>query len=253
MFLRTTILCVLIDLMFLAGSAFAGSPQEKEINKLIEARYPHNCKVKILLPKINVAPYNESGIRDVDYFVHYDHFYTGLALPKKYTQRDNFDNQTTVEVSYDAGGLFDELTVGETLQVVETRLFRRTGEYYALDFMLKSGPRRISGPYKYSFGVHFRFAFPPDIVDRSQIDTILNEVNHHFVPEAEYRELEITKARELEQVKNVRIEPGMSEKAVIGALGEPAKRIQFGQKTILKYPDLTIEFQDDKVIEVKAN
>ncbi len=36
-------------------------------------------------------------------------------------------------------------------------------------------------------------------------------------------------------------------------LGEPLKTFVFGNKTILKYQDITIELEDNKVVEVKAN
>jgi len=45
----------------------------------------------------------------------------------------------------------------------------------------------------------------------------------------------------------------MLEDSVIVKLGEPQKRIQFGKKTILKYPDITIELEDDKVTTVTAS
>ncbi|MCJ7504227.1 MAG: outer membrane protein assembly factor BamE, partial [Acidobacteriia bacterium] len=51
----------------------------------------------------------------------------------------------------------------------------------------------------------------------------------------------------------VDIQPGMSKEDVIKALGEPQKTITFGKKTILKYQDLTIELEENKVVEVKAN
>ena len=37
------------------------------------------------------------------------------------------------------------------------------------------------------------------------------------------------------------------------ALGDPLKTITFGKKTILKYQDVTVELEENKVVEVKAN
>jgi tetratricopeptide (TPR) repeat protein len=51
----------------------------------------------------------------------------------------------------------------------------------------------------------------------------------------------------------VEIQPGMSQEEVKRALGEPIRTIVFGKKTILKYQDITIELEDNKVVEVKGN
>ena len=36
-------------------------------------------------------------------------------------------------------------------------------------------------------------------------------------------------------------------------MGEPLKKIEFGKKLILNYQDITIELEDEKVIDVKVN
>ncbi len=56
-----------------------------------------------------------------------------------------------------------------------------------------------------------------------------------------------------EAAKKLEIQPGMTKDEVIKALGEPLKTIVFGNKTILKYQDITIELVDNKVVQVKAN
>ncbi len=53
--------------------------------------------------------------------------------------------------------------------------------------------------------------------------------------------------------KEIQINAGMTKEEVIQVLGESQKTIVFGNKTILKYRDLTIELVDNKVVEVKAN
>jgi len=60
-------------------------------------------------------------------------------------------------------------------------------------------------------------------------------------------------AAQAEKAARTYVRAGMSEDKVIGILGEPAKRIQFGKKTILKYQDLTLELEEGKVTDVKAN
>ena len=53
--------------------------------------------------------------------------------------------------------------------------------------------------------------------------------------------------------KQIEIQAGMTREAVVKALGDPQKSIVFGTKTILKYADVTITLEDNKVVEVKAN
>jgi hypothetical protein len=106
------------------------------------------------------------------------------------------------------------------------------------------------------FGCHFRFLIPPrttGVSDDDYLGYITEQVGHYFVPTQEYLQANKTAAQAEKAAKNVRIEPGMSEDNVIGILGEPAKRIQFGKKTILKYQDITIELEQGKVTDVKAN
>src|SRR5258708_11520526 len=51
--------------------------------------------------------------------------------------------------------------------------------------------------------------------------------------------------------KQIEITVGMKKEDVIKALGEPVKAIVFGKKTFLKYADITVTLEEDKVTEVK--
>ena len=51
----------------------------------------------------------------------------------------------------------------------------------------------------------------------------------------------------------IEIQPGMSKDEVLKVLGAPQREIVFGNKTILRYADITVELVDNKVVEVKAN
>jgi SmpA / OmlA family len=48
----------------------------------------------------------------------------------------------------------------------------------------------------------------------------------------------------------VNIQPGMNKEQVTTMLGEPAKTVVFGPKTILTYSDMTVVLESDKVVEV---
>jgi outer membrane protein assembly factor BamE (lipoprotein component of BamABCDE complex) len=105
--------------------------------------------------------------------------------------------------------------------------------------------------YVPGFGLVFRFYFAPDLLKSPWgYDTVIAEINKYLLPEAEYR----TQHAALEEAaKKVEIQPGMTREQVIKALGEPLKTIVFGNKTILKYQDITVELVENKVVEVKVN
>src|SRR5437867_3774626 len=74
---------------------------------------------------------------DSDFNVHYDHFYKGVEMSKRYQKRDELDERTTSEV--DAKARFiSEMTPGETLELLRVDLFKRGRDVYMLDFMLKA-------------------------------------------------------------------------------------------------------------------
>jgi hypothetical protein len=50
---------------------------------------------------------------------------------------------------------------------------------------------------------------------------------------------------------NASIEPGMSPRDVTGLLGEPLKKVTFGQKALWTYKGMQIVFENDKVTDVK--
>jgi hypothetical protein len=47
------------------------------------------------------------------------------------------------------------------------------------------------------------------------------------------------------------IEPGMSPAQVTGAMGEPLKKVTFGQKALWTYKGMQVVFENDKVTDVK--
>lgn len=231
------------------------------VEKKLEARYKKQ-KVNVVPLKVIVAPYTMSIWQDTpsddNFTVHYDHFYQGLQMPKRYQKRDEFDDRTTQEVTARTIG-FDEMEAGELLEVLRVNLFKRGRDVYMLDFMLKAlAAKRLAtitesvrpdSPEKINFGVHFRFIFPLDVVERGDYDTIVREIDPYFLPAAEYKGA-LVKAQ---APKNIEIQPGMSKEDIIKMMGEPLKAITFGKKTTLTYKEVTIELEDNKVVNVRPN
>lgn len=100
----------------------------------------------------------------------------------------------------------------------------------------------------YGAGQQYELSIIGDIVYRDQelanaerASAIIAEVIQQ-VPEAPKHE-----------ERDINITAGMSKAEVTGKLGQPTKAIVFGDKTILKYPEMTIELVGDRVVDVKAN
>ncbi|MBZ5613432.1 MAG: outer membrane protein assembly factor BamE [Acidobacteriia bacterium] len=197
-----------------------------------------------------MSPFETRGFypTDGDFHVHYDHFYPGLEIPARWEKRNNLDDHTTEGVTGAQG--VDEMESGEMLEVLRTAILKRPGNFYAVDLMMKalSGKRLpAAGTYSpQSYGVHFRFAFPVNVIEGGNYDAVVSEINKYFLPMDEYQQA-------AESAKNIEIQPGMSKEEVVKALGEPIKTITFGKKTILKYQDMAVELEENKVVEVKAN
>ena len=143
--------------------------------------------------------------------------------------------------------------------------FKRGKDFYVVDLMLKalSGRRlasqRVLSPGgnlytdKVPYGVHFRFGYPADVIESGNYDAVVHEINQYLLPTGEYKGAVAAAQQAKEGPKKIDIQPGMSKDDVVKNLGEPDKTITFGPKTILKYKDVTVELEADKVTEVKAN
>lgn len=53
--------------------------------------------------------------------------------------------------------------------------------------------------------------------------------------------------------REINIKAGTTKDEVIAKLGQPLRSVVFGDKTIMKYSDITIELLKDKVVDVKTN
>jgi hypothetical protein len=237
----------------------------KELAHQLKSRYEHQ-KLKVVVPNVVVGLFSNEGRVDTNFNVHYDHFYPTLEIPKKWNKRDNLDDRTSAEVNGSAE-VIDRLSPGETLEAIRIELFKYHGyNFYAFDLMLRSlSTTRLATRTEHTgsgteykekapFGVHFRFAFPIDLIESgSAYDAVIKEIDPYLLPASEYKEAAKQAAVAAESAKKIDIQPGMSKEEVVKSLGEPLKTITFGSKTILKYKDMTIELQDGKVTDVKAD
>lgn len=259
---------LVIVLVVAAPPAYGG--KDEAVKQRLFERYDQK-QLSVVRDKILVSllqegsGFNGRGRNILEYSVNYDHFDPNFSdWPKGYRSRNLLDEHTTEEVKAGAQ-LTDALSPGEMVQV---RLFYvdfLKQDILRIDLYVVplAGKRNASKqniydtdagvPYKVDFGCHFRFLVPPrspGVSTDDYLNYVVQQINQYLVPTQEYLQAQKTAA---EAAKNVRIEPGMTEDNVIRTLGEPTKRIQFGTKTILKYQDVTVELEDDKVTEVKAN
>jgi hypothetical protein len=269
---RVVLILELLVIVLIAASQAYGGKDEALKKRLFERYDQKQMSVvhdKILVALLKEGPgLNGRGRNMLEYSVNYDHFDPNFSdWPKDYRSRNLLGEHTTEEVKAGAE-LTDALSPGEMAQVRLFYVELLKQDILRIDLYLVplAGKRNASKQnisdtgagvaYKVDFGCHFRFLIPPrttGVSDDDYLGYITEQVGHYFVPTQEYLQANKTAAQAEKAAKNVRIEPGMSEDNVIGILGEPAKRIQFGKKTILKYQDITIELEQGKVTDVKAN
>jgi len=269
---RTVLRLELLAIVLIAATPQAYGGKYEPLKQRLFERYDQKqmsvVHDKILVALLKEGPgFNGRGRNMLEYSVNYDHFDPNFReWPKEYRRRNLLDGDTTEEVKAGAE-MMDTLSLGEMAQV---RLFYvefSKEDMLRIDLYLVplAGKRNASSQnisdtgagvaYKVDFGFHFRFLIPPrsaGISDDTYLAYITEQVGHYFVPTQEYLQANKAAAEAEQAAKKVRLEPGMLEDSVFVKLGEPLKRIQFGKKTILKYPDITIEIEDDKVTTVTA-
>ncbi|OFV95572.1 MAG: hypothetical protein A3H28_16925 [Acidobacteria bacterium RIFCSPLOWO2_02_FULL_61_28] len=95
------------------------------------------------------------------------------------------------------------------------------------------------------FGLRFRFFFDKEqVLKATDYQGVVNEINKYLLPKEEAEQV-------LSAERNIEIEPGISEEAVLQKLGEPSKTIRVGNQKSLKYEDMTVILKDGKVVDVK--
>jgi hypothetical protein len=253
-----------IFLLALSSRVLLATDTPKDLKDKLEARYKQQ-KLKVVPSKITVGTYEQGGftLDDLDFRVHYDHFSPGVEMPARYQKRDLFDEHTTQLTVGNLTGpapVFDSTEPGEILECKRLAV-RKMGKVVAVDLMLSSiSAQRLAAKSQTApvrrgsaFGVHFRFLFPSEVFESGDYEKVVREINPYFLPVAEYDASIAAASKTAEDAKNVNIQPGTSREQVVKSLGNPLKTITFGKKTILKYKDITVELEEDKVTDVKAN
>jgi hypothetical protein len=175
----------------------------------------------------------------VTFPVRADHFQKSLEIPKGYRKIPALDDTTFVYGTHAGYTLTYSFPQEEFL----VRKFYVKGD--SLIFVLES-----KSQYHHPYGLEFHFVYPRNLLEPGQYVAVVHEIDPYLLPVDEYKTVS---AKAQEGAKHIDIQPGMSKEEVVKRLGEPLKTITFGTKTILKYQDITVELEDGKVKEVKAN
>ena len=236
---------------FILGAVFAVSltakdPPEEFKKKLFDK---YDQKLLICLPKgivVGLPPKDYVGFGKRNFGVGYNHFHEAVALPKRAKDLESIDDRTFVVVAADADSI-RRIAADEKMKVTKLYLHDDSIEMELRPISATSlGRSERTGGTTRPYGVEFYFMFPKTVIESGDYDTVVREVNKYLLPVDEYKDV-------AEAAKKIEIQPGMSKDEVIKSMGEPAKTLVFGKKTILKYTDVTIELEDDKVTELKAN
>lgn len=243
---RLIILAVLACLLF--GNPVYAGKIPNEFKKRLFERYDKQNLIITVRPGL-VLGLSKLKPMSYEFNVRIIHFHESVEVPKKFRKLEEVDDRTFVKTYYNRVGI-ERIPAGERI---------RAGRFYVegdkVRFQLRSrSATRISRAMRWIPdgipGVHFVFRFPKTVMESGDYDTVVREISQYLVPEDEYSEQLIASQ---EAGKQVEIQPGMSIEEIIEALGEPLKTIVFGNKTILRYADITVELEDNKVVEVKAN
>jgi hypothetical protein len=186
------------------------------------------------------------GVGTADFGVRYTHFHESVEIPRRVRNEESIDDRTFASVSAEPDSI-RRIGPAERLLISKMYLHGKSIELELMPISATSLGRsaRTAGEVR-RYGLEFAFNFPPTVMESGDYDTIVREINKYLLPADEYKE-------KAEAAKKIEIQPGMSKDEVIKSMGEPLKTLVFGKKTILKYADVTIELEDDKVTELKAN
>jgi len=186
------------------------------------------------------------GVGKASFGVIYTHFHESVEIPKRVRNQESIDDRTFASVTAEADSV-RRIGPAERLLVSKLYLHSKSIELELMPISATSLGRsaRTQGEVR-RYGLEFAFNFPPTVMESGDYDTVVREVKKYLLSADEYKE-------KAEAAKKIEIQPGMSKDEVIKSMGEPLKTLVFGKKTILKYADVTVELEDDKVAELKAN
>jgi hypothetical protein len=235
--MRSRILVLLALTVFLVCAAQAKEPNDSKeaLKQKLFVRYDQQNVVMmssgaLLGPRCT----QEGRIYGDWYATRASHFHKSTEIPKAYKKLSLLDESTFVSANEQTGGF--------TMSFASQRFVVR--KFYVRDKEVILALQSLSPGD--ANGVDFHFLFPPDLLKSGDYDSIVKEINQYVLPNSEAN-------KQAEAAKKIEIQPGMSKDEVVKALGESLKTIVFGNKTVLKYSDVTVELVDNKVTEVKVN
>jgi len=239
---RFTLFWLLAFFVALAGVISAADDQNDFQRRLFE-RYERKDVVSIL-PGLVLGLDISEGLQP-NFGVEYTHFNESIAVPQNYRLQEQLDERTFGDSDVRAAAL-ERMVPGERLYVSEFYTSRSGLVFYLTSPSITRFGRSTRPGEKKFFGVKFTFEFPPNVMTSGDYETVVREVNKYLMPVSEYRTA-------LQTAPRIEIQPGISQQEIINALGPPQQTVVFGKKTILNYPGISVELEDDRATDVKAH
>src|SRR6058998_1272923 len=98
----------------------AAQDTSEALKSKLEDRYKGQ-KVNVVPANVIVAFADVNGpaffVSDRNFSAHYDHFFEGVEVPKRYQERDHFDERTTQQVEATAALYSSTMEAGEALEI----------------------------------------------------------------------------------------------------------------------------------------
>ncbi|OLD21272.1 MAG: hypothetical protein AUI91_04730 [Acidobacteria bacterium 13_1_40CM_3_56_11] len=175
-----------------------------------------------------------------------------VFIPQNYRLQEQLDERTFGDSDVRAAAL-ERLVPGERLYVSEFYTSRSGLVFYLISPSFTRFGRSPRPGEKKFFGVKFTFEFPPNVMTSGDYETVVREVNKYLLPVSEYRTALQAPEEQRKAAPRIEIRPGISQEEIINALGPPQQTVVFGKKTILNYPGISVELEDDRATDVKAH
>jgi hypothetical protein len=231
--------------------SFAGvlcAADQREFQRALFERYDRKDLVCIA-PGLVLGLDISEGLQP-NFAVEYTHFDESLTIPERYRRQEQLDERTFGD-SEVRGAAFDRLAPGERLYVSEFYISRDSIVFNLISPSITRFVRSVKPGEKKFFGVKFTFVFPLDTMRSGDYEAVVREINKYLLPGREYRTALQAAEEQKKATRRVEIQPGVSEEEIIKVLGAPERTVVFGKKTILNYPDVSIELEDNRIVDVK--
>jgi len=247
--MRFTLSLLLTVFVALAGVLCAADDQGEFQRRLFE-RYDQK-DVVCLVPGMVLGLDIPEGLQPT-FGVEYTHFSETITIPEKYRLQEQLDERTFGDSEARASAL-DRLVAGERLYTSRFYTSRDGLVFYLISPSITRFGSSVRPGEKKFFGVKFTFEFPLDMMKSGDYEAVVKEVNKYFLPVSEYRAALQAAEEQKKPPRRIEIRPGISEEEIINALGAPEQTIVFGNKTILNYPGISVELEDNRATDVKAH